>query len=253
MNNYKKLLIEYINEIIIEPTPSGFKIGHAEGENFLLKTNGTHPWIKGITKDLKCFSIYKVDKKDGDFIDPIQIIKSLKDPTIKSKTNIPQGTINQILEKCVEISSPWFTDFNIDVVTTPQSSKTLSVKFGKMISDKLSAEFIPAGTIKDLENSKISDELPNNYSQKSILGLNKSLERMKSSQNKDLHKHFLSRDRKFITNWQKTRNSNLFQPNTNVLLVDDVISDGSTLREISNVLKTLNINIVGCLTIFKTS
>lgn len=252
MDFSKKLLIEYINEIIVEPTTNGFKVKPDEGENFLLKTNGAHPWIKGITKDLKCFSIYKVDKKDGDHVDPIEIIKSLKYPIVKSKTNIPQGTINQILEKCVEISSPWFNDFNIDVVTTPQSSKTLSVKFGKMISDKLSTKFVPSGTVKDLENSKISKELPN-YSQKSISGLNKSLERMKLSQNKDLHKHFLPRDRKFVTNWQKTRNSNLFQPNTNILLVDDVISDGSTLLEMSNVLKELNVNIVGCLTIFKTS
>jgi len=253
-NDCTKLLIEYITEIVAvaEPNNNYFTIKSEEGKNFVLKANGGHPWIKGLSQDLKCFSVYKMIKFIDDKVDPVQIIKSLKNPGLKDSLRVSKGTMNQILQKGVEVSTPWFAGMNIEVVTTPQSSKTLSVKFAKSIAEKIGAKFVPAGTIKDLESAKISDNLPITYSTKTISGLNKSLTRMKSSKDKDLHKHFLPRDRKFITNWQKLRKEDEFLNGMNVLLVDDVISDGATLFEMSNILKKSKVNIVGCITLFKT-
>ncbi len=76
---------------------------------------------------------------------------------------------------------------------------------------------------------------------------------MKVSNGNNLHKHFIPKDRKFIIDWQKSRNIDLFEHGKNVLLVDDVISDGATLFEMFNTLKELEVNVIGCITLFKTT
>ncbi len=169
VKNFSNLLIEYINEVVAELSRNIFVIKSDEGNNFILKKNGSQPWIKRLGKELRCFSVYKMIKTKNDIINPINIIKLLKAPTTKDSLKVPKGTIDLILQKSVELCVPWLKDLNIEIVTTPQSSKTLSVKFGKMISEKLGAKFVPAGTIKDLKSAKISNELPNSYSKKIYL------------------------------------------------------------------------------------
>ena len=127
------------------------------------------------------------------------------------------------------------------------------MKFAKMISKNLDKKFIPAGTVKDLESARISSDIPASYSAKSISDLNRSLAKMKMSKSQELHKHFRPRDRKFITDWQKIRANDQFEQGKNVLLVDDVISDGATMLEMANVLKKLGVNVVGCITMIKTT
>lgn len=253
MKNFTKLLTEYINEVIAQPSGDSFVVKSDEGNNFVLKSNGSQPWIKSLGGGLSCFSVYKMTKTENDVVDPVSIIKSLKAPTSKESLKVPRGTVDQILQKGVELCVPWLEDLDVNIVTTPQSSKTLSVKFGKMISQNLGTKFVPAGTMKDLESAKISSELPSSYSEKSTSGLTRSLERMKSSKSKDLNKHFRPRDRKFITNWQKIRDEDQFEQGSNVLLVDDVISDGATMLEMTRTLKKMGVNVVGCITLFKTT
>ena len=224
-----------------------------EGSNFILKSNGLQPWIKGLGGGLRCFSVYKMSKTENDIVDPVKIIKSLKNPTSKDSLVVPRGTVNQILQKSTDLCIPWLKDLNIDIITTPQSSKTLSMKFAKMISKNLDKKFIPAGTVKDLESARISSDIPASYSAKSISDLNRSLAKMKMSKSQELHKHFRPRDRKFITDWQKIRANDQFEQGKNVLLVDDVISDGATMLEMANVLKKLGVNVVGCITMIKTT
>jgi hypothetical protein len=243
---FTDLLKEYINEIKLD---SRGRLSSEEGENFVLKSGGKEPWIKGITSNLKCLSVYRATSTSE--IDPVQIIKSMKNPRGKLGIEIPKGTIDEIIEKSVDICLPWLSTIQFDTITTPQSSKTLSIRFAKTISEKTGKKFIPSGTLKDL-GSAVIDELPASYSEKSASGLKKSLERMKSSEDRNLQKHFLPRDRKFIRNWQKIRNASDFSKSSNVLLVDDVVSDGSTFVEMERVIRSLGMKVSGCLTIFRT-
>ena len=157
------------------------------------------------------------------------------------------------MEKSVEICVPWLEGLEFDTVSTPQSSKTLGIRFGKKIADRLGKRFIPSGTLKDLGSAKIKSELPPSYSEKSVKGLQRSLERMKSAEQGTLQKHFMPRDRKFIEDWQKTREFGDLKEGNKVLLVDDVLSDGSTLREMSRVLTESGVSVAGCLTLFRTN
>ena len=253
--NCTDMLRKLIREIIAEPLSSGskFVVKSDEGNSFLLKSNGNMPWTKNISNDLQAFSVYKIHKTDEDKVDPIQIIKSLKEPSKKGNIKIPTGTIGQILEKSSDISSNWLKDLHIDLVTTPQSSKTLAVRFGKLMSQKLGTKFLPAGTLKNFDVAEISPDLPASYSERSKSGLQKSLNRLKSSEKKELHKHFHPRDRKFVKNWQQPRETGSDLSGLRILLVDDVLSDGNTFREMSNVLSDIGAEVVGCLTLFKTN
>lgn len=249
--NYTGLLKEYINEVAIELSGESYKVISGDGENFLLKSNGGKLWEKSIPGEIKCFSVYKAITTESS-IDPVQIIKAIKDPVKKGKLKVPQGTVQQILDKSVGICLPHLKSMNLDVVTTPESSKSLAVKFAKLISENLGVRFVPAGTVKDMTSARLSGDLPTSYGEKSISGLRRSLERMKTSQDKNLHKHFYSRDRKFVADWQKARDVSKFSQGERILLVDDVLSDGSTLAEMKRALSDLDINVVAGITLFRT-
>lgn len=247
---YTLELRELIKEILLEPQNGLFFVTPNSGKQFLLKKNGI-PWHKKVG-DKTCASVYRVNHSEGDEVDPIEIIKTLKNPSRKGNIKVPPGAIDQILDEASELVSEWYSGEDINFVTTPQSSKTLSIKFAKKISEKIGSNFIPAGTVKDLDNARISNELPSSYQPKTIRNLERSLEKMKASNDKDLHSHFRPQDRKFITNWQRIRTRADIKPGTNALIVDDVISDGATMSEMVRSLTEIGINVVGCITLFRT-
>jgi len=248
---YTSILKELIREVLAEPQDGSFVVTSDSSDQFLLKRNGGSPWRKKIGNTM-CASVYRVVRSDGDEVDPIQVIKALKEPTQKGNIKVPSGTIDQILDEAVELIGGWYSGENIDFITTPQSSKTLSIRFAKKISEEIHSKFIPSGTVKDLENARISSNLPSSYQPKTIRSLERSLERMKRSKSKDLHTHFRPQDRKFITNWQRIRSGADIKLDTNALIVDDVISDGATMTEMVRTLTEFGVNVVGCITLFRT-
>lgn len=245
------LLEELVREVLAEPVNGSFIVKSNHGPSFILKKNGESPWIKTVG-NTTCASVYKVKKSDSDEASPIDIIKALKDPTQKGNIKIPAGTIDKILDEAVVLVSKWFSEKEINFVTTPQSSKTLSIRFAKKISEAIGSKFIAAGTVKDLESAKISEKIPSTFKPSTIRSLQGSLERMKTSKSKDLHSHFRPQDRKYITNWQRLRPEANFEAGTNILIVDDVLSDGATMNEMARALKELGVNIAGCVTLFRT-
>lgn len=248
---YMSILKELIREVLAEPQNGSYVIKTSSGNQFILKRSGESPWSKKVGS-VTCASVYRVIRSDGDEVDPIEVIKVLKEPSRKGNIKVPSGTIDQILDEAVDLIGKWYTKEHIDFITTPQSSKTLSVKFAKKIAETLDTKFIPAGTVKDLENAKISSNLPASYQPKTIRSLERSLERMKDSKSKDLHTHFRPQDRKFITNWQRIRSNADIKIGTNALIVDDVISDGATMSEMVRTLTEAGVNIKGCITLFRT-
>lgn len=244
--NVERLLREYINEVAVDFRG---RLSSEESENFLVKPSG-EPWKKLLPSGLVCFSVYRANKEAE--IDTKQVIRAVKNPASKGGVKVPRGVVDEILQRGLEICLPWIKSLDFNVVTTPQSSKTLAVRFGSLIAERSGVDFVPAGTLKDLENAKISEELPSSFTEKSAKMLQMSLERMKSSEEQNLQKHFRPQDRKFISSWQKMREKSGLSSGDRVLLVDDVLSDGSTLTEMQKTLLASGIEAVGCLTLFKT-
>jgi hypothetical protein len=251
MQEFKKLLKEYINEISIENVGGKDRISSNDGKNFVVKP-GNSPWIKKLTPDLSCFSVYRVVKTPTDSLDPIDLIKVLKDPKGDHDVELLKGVIDEILNKGVEICEPWLQNLEFDLIATPQSSKTLSIRFARKISERLNKELLPSAILKNLPDAKLSSDLPSSYSQKSIKNLHRNLERMKVSPEQNIHKYFRPQDRKYLTNWQKIRGEENIKKDSNVILVDDVITDGSTFIEMKRVLESVGMKVVGCVTLFRT-
>lgn len=251
MQEFKKLLKEYINEISIENVGGKDRITAGDGKNFILKS-GNSPWLKRIETNLTCFSVYRVVKTADDSLDPIELIKIIKNPKGDHDVELPRNVIDEILDKSIEVCEPWLQNLEFDLIATPQSSKNLAIRFARKISERFGKELLPAAIIKNLPDAKIVDDLPASYSQKSITNLYRNLERMKSSSEKNIHKYFRPQDRKHLTNWQKIRNEKITRKDSRVILVDDVISDGSTFVEMKRILESAGMKVVGCITLFRT-
>lgn len=251
MQEFRKLLKEYINEISIENVDGKDRISSNDGKNFVVK-QGNSPWIKKLAPDLICFSVYRVVKTPTDSLDPIDLIKALKNPKGDYGVELPRNVIDEILNKGAEICEPWLQNLEFDLVATPQSSKTLSIRFARKISERFNKEFLPSAILKNLPDAKISSDLPASYSQKSIANLHRNLERMKVSPEKNIHKYFRPQDRKYLTNWQKIRGEENIKKDSRVILVDDVVTDGSTFIEMKRVLESVGMKVVGCITLFRT-
>lgn len=251
MEQFKRLLKEYINEISIESHGGKDRISSKSGKNFVMKS-GNSPWIKKLTQDLTCFSVYRVVKTQTDSLNPVDVIKAIKDPKGDYGVEIPRNVIDEILNESVDVCEPWLRKLDFDLVTTPQSSKTLSIRFARKISERFNKELLPSAILKNLPDAKISDDLPASYSQKSITNLHRNLERMKVSQEKNMHKYFRPQDRKYLTNWQKIRGDENIKKDSKVILVDDVITDGSTFIEMKRVLESVGMKVAGCITLFRT-
>jgi len=249
---FKQLLLDLINEILVVPRGGKHHVDPAPGSNFVLKSGGTKPWLHRIDKDLTCMSVYSVSSQDSDQFDIINVLKAIKDPRRKGDVVVPKGVIENIIDEASGLAVPWLSGQKIDVVTTPQSSKTLSIKFAKKLAENLGARFVAAGTLKDMQSASIAAELPPSFKEKSIRGLSRSLERMKSSETQAIHDYFRPQDRKYIVGWQKGRAGAEISEGNNVLIVDDVLAGGSTFGEMARVLRDGGATVAGCISLFRT-
>lgn len=256
---FTSLLKKYINEVTAKPRPSGgYEVSNDDGPEFIRKKDNTL-WSKTLEGDFKCYSVFRAIRGSGAPVDPVEIIEALKNPIATGNLVTPQGTVKQVIE--TSLAAAWSEDpnntlVNLDfgIVTTPQSSKTLGIKFAKAIADDFHVQLVPAMTLKDLSGAKIGD-LPPTFSQKSAKGLERSLERMKSSGDPSIHRHFRPQDRKFVTDWQSMRGQQgeALMPGDRILIVDDVIADGSTMLEAKRTIeRSTGATVVAGITIFRT-
>lgn len=247
------LLRLLINEVLVEPRGEKYVVRSEDGPNFILKNGGKSPWLHKISDDVVCKSVYRIVKSENDNVDPVDIIKAIKEPTARGNLIVPGGTVDEIVGRAVGYASGWM-DMDADIIVTPQSSKTLAIKFAKQIAGKIGAEVIPAATLKNLSTASIVQDLPASFNPKSVKNMHRSLERMKLSKHQDIHSHFRPQDRKFVTNWQNIRSTEAEKfKGSKVIIVDDVVSDGSTMAEMIRVLTRGGANVVDCISMFRTS
>lgn len=142
-------------------------------------------------------------------------------------------------------------DFNsINVIIYPQSSSKLNFDLANKIASKLpNCIVIKDSIIKNLpQDIQLDYSKLNGKSQELIDTLEDILKNIKLKKSDFKIKYFPPRYRKFVINFLKLKENdrrliNLIN-NGNVLVVDDIITEGTTFTEVFRLLKNYNSNTI---------
>ena len=154
----------------------------------------------------------------------------------------------------------------VDIVVTPQSSSRLAAEFGQVLAHHLGAKFVAGGMLKTTDRAEPIDPLPEKLASdvKALKQFFQALERFKKSSDSSLKKGFHTSQRDLVTKWLRPsgdfldavmdveREREVAPRGTKVLIVDDIITTGSSLTEAARELERLGgFEVVGALAMFK--
>ena len=152
----------------------------------------------------------------------------------------------QLLNKSVIglANNPNFEISDVDLILIPESTSNLGFDLANKIKNKLqNALFIKGAILKnEPENIVIDYELlkQKGYKQDTIIDVEKMVKKA-TIDNVFYIKKIHPRFRKYITNFLKIDVNNKMILNKivngNILIVDDIISEGTTFRDVSNILE----------------
>jgi hypothetical protein len=143
----------------------------------------------------------------------------------------------------------------IDVVVSPLSSSKLTEQFLIELGSRNNYDIYPNMFVKQPDISKIRiDKDHPSISPKIITKLEKTLERAQRKGKLSLQTDIFVRDRKFILNMFDVLDKKLLEKvdGKNVLIADDILTSGTTMINIIDVLKAHGAKDVIGLTIFKS-
>jgi len=149
-----------------------------------------------------------------------------------------------------------------DIVTTPQSSSALGHMFAEKIASALGARYVKFGLLKQQDPDKIDVEVPPSYSPESEKKLRYNLDRarrkIKQQGTFSMRNAFHARERKLVRNFLEPSDEMMdiaTDPSRSnklsVLVVDDVVTTGSTQEEAKRKLLELDFNVIGAVAMFK--
>lgn len=258
--NFTSLLKEFITEILATPADGRYFISKDDSSQFVKKLSGA-PWMSLAElpdgRKIRCYSVYKINRRfNTEDFDVMDVIKAIKDPSLKGKKyRVHEGVVDHIIDEAVDLSVNWIerSGWKFETIVTPQSSKTLAVRFANKIGQRMGVKVVPAVTMKNMKDASVFQDLPASFSEETKNSLYRSLERFKEKDPSEQEiKKIPAQFRKFIVNWQKKREKAgaIGPENSGVLVVDDKFTGGSTIAETSRILENENYNVVGCLTLF---
>lgn len=170
---------------------------------------------------------------------------------------IEPGIQEKLAQKFGGRAASWITE-KVDIVTCPQSRSQLASIFATVIAQKLGAKFVPAGVVKQLKNAQFDPEKLSKMSPTTQKSVTRGLERMKADPTPSIRKYVKPAFRSAVQNWQAANDSIIDvalggdSKMYNVVIVDDVVTTGSTFQEASKALEDLGMfKVVGMLALFK--
>jgi len=170
---------------------------------------------------------------------------------------IEPGIQEKLAQKFGGRAASWITE-KVDIVTCPQSRSQLASIFATVIAQKLGAKFVPAGVVKQLKNAQFDPEKLSKMSPTTQKSVTRGLERMKADPTPSIRKYVKPAFRSAVQNWQAANDSIIDvalggdSKMYNVIIVDDVVTTGSTFQEAAKALEDLGMfKVVGMLALFK--
>lgn len=202
------------------------------------------PFSKKIMDGLVSYSLYNANTKNS-----TDILKAFKSADFSSKE------LQDFLTRSAIYASRILRDLGVDVIVTPQSSSDLTKEFVKQISARTNYDVYIDSFRKapDLSKVEIDRENPN-ITPAIIKSMEDILNRAIKRGNLSV-KMFAVQHRKFLKNLFEVTDQKLLQKidGKHVVIIDDIMTSGTTTKNIYDILVTNNADKVSALTIFKSS
>jgi hypothetical protein len=246
MEKVLKSFKEYVNEsFIIKDDVLSFDYSNTESTK-MGKRIVMEPYKKGgkSTGGIDVYSVYNVHNQ-------IDVIKSIKG---KGPYTISSEDYQQFLKRTdLYISSKIIKSHKISTIITPKSSSGILNDLIVLLKKRNPhIKFLPETLIKvidpnqikiDYDHPKITDKIS-----KRLEGIIRAAVKNKYFEIKKVDKRFAQ----FVSGYFESKDNVKFEDDDNIMILDDVVSSGSTFTEIHNIIKGYRYNNVIGTTIFKT-
>lgn len=208
------------------------------------KGKSIKPFVKTVDGLFKSYSLYQA-KSDSS----TQIMKALK------SADFSDSNIQAFLNRSAIYATRVMKSQNIDIIVTPHSSSDLTKEFVKQIQRRTNYDIYYDSFQKqpNLENVSVDYDHP-----KMTDAIARSMEKIISRGVKSGFlsvKMFSPQHRKFVKNLFTIVDENLTKKidGKHVMIIDDVMTSGTTAKSIYNILISGGAESVSALTIFKSS
>lgn len=146
-------------------------------------------------------------------------------------------------------------NFKVDVIVTPASSSNLTKEFVNRIAERANYDVYTDSFRKSPDISKVKIDINHPAITKDIIkSMQSILDRAIRKGNLSV-KMFAVHHRKFLTNMFEVTDERVLQKinGKNVVIIDDIMTSGTTTKNIYDILITNGAESVSALTIFKSS
>ena len=196
--------------------------------------------FKKISSDLISYSLYNA--------------KSRSDVTKAIKTATFDEPMNKFITRSSIYAARVLRDLNVDIIVTPKSSSPLANTFAKEVQKRTNYDFFIDSFKKTVDMSKVTiDRNSPKITPEITLSMEKALVRAKKKGFLSV-KAFLPQHRKFIQNLFELVDDKLVTKvsGKHVVIIDDVMTSGTTAQNMYDILMTHGAEKVTVLTIFKS-
>lgn len=228
------------NKLIFNAPPSSDRsISSAFGKGKQLT-----PYTKKISDDLISYSLYQAKTTNA-----TEILKAIK------SADYSNDDVKKFLKRSSIYATRILRDLNVDVIVTPQSSSDLTKEFVKEIQSRTNYEIIIDAFRKRIDLTKIEIDKTHPKITPNIIKSMESTIRLAIRRGNLSIKMFAVPYRKFVKNMFEVTDEKIYKKveNKNVIIIDDIMTSGTTTSNIYDILKINGANTVTALTIFKSS
>lgn len=199
--------------------------------------------IEGVD-GLVSYSLYQAKTTNA-----TEIMKALK------SSDFSDPEVQQFLNRSAVYAARILRGLNVDVIVTPQSSSPLTKEFVAQISRRTNYDVVIDAFRKRPDLTKVEIDRDHPKITPDIIA---SMERILSRAIKNGFlsvKQFAVQHRKFIKNLFEVTDDRLYKKieNKNVVIIDDIMTSGTTTKNIYDILKTNQAENISALTIFKST
>lgn len=231
--------IDIVNGELVFPSDKGSGIDTRFGKSKDLK-----PFRKKVPgTDMESISLYQ-------FKSATDILKALKKADFRNDQEV-----RQFVNRSAVYGARILRSYDIDIIVTPKSSSDLVKEFAQQIQSRTYYDFYIDSFQKtpnlnnvyiDKDDPRISDSIANS--------MERTLDKAKSKGSLSV-KSFAPQHRKFVKGLFEIVDEKLYGKvyDKNVVIIDDVMTSGTTSKQIYDILQLHGANSVTTLTMFKAT